>query len=87
MVSFLSVEGARILAVLPLFARSHHTFSQPLLKALVRAGHEVVVYSPFPLEKPFPNYTDVFMDNVSLETDKRQYILLKYVLRSYLIYL
>lgn len=68
-VSYFPIEGARILAVLPIYARSHHTFSQSVLKTLARAGHEVVVYSPFPLEKPIPNYSDVLMDNVATENE------------------
>lgn len=35
-----------------------------MLKGLARSGHQVDVVSPFPLKKPYPNYTDLFEFNV-----------------------
>lgn len=57
------VSCARILAILPLAARSHHNFHQGVLGALASRGHEVVVYSPFPRATSIPNYTDVYLQS------------------------
>lgn len=48
---------------------------EQLLKGLARKGHQVDVISPFPLEKSYPNYTDIvkikaphaFVNNVTYE--------------------
>lgn len=32
---------------------------EEVMKALADAGHQVDVYSHFPLKKPYPNYTDI----------------------------
>lgn len=58
-----SSSAARILAILPLAARSHHNFHQGVLKALASRGHEVVVFGPFPQATPIPNYTDVYVSS------------------------
>ncbi|XP_054256881.1 UDP-glycosyltransferase UGT4-like isoform X2 [Macrosteles quadrilineatus] len=50
--------------MLPMWAKSHHNFLRPVMKALAAAGHEVVNYTPFPLDKPPPNYTDIFLENI-----------------------
>lgn len=34
-------------------------------KGLARRGHRVDVISPYPLKKPYPNYTDLFEFNVA----------------------
>ncbi|XP_054260415.1 UDP-glucosyltransferase 2-like [Macrosteles quadrilineatus] len=54
-----TVEGARILAVVPGSARSHHVIIQAILRTLAEAGHDVTVYGVHSLEDPPPNYTDV----------------------------
>lgn len=64
-------SAARILAILPLAARSHHYFHQGVLKALAGRGHEVVVYGPFPQATPVPNYTDVYV-NTTYNDDFRK---------------
>jgi glucuronosyltransferase len=73
------IFSARILSVFPTPSKSHWILAQPLMKALVKAGHEVnnnkcvlynsiynkfkffkvTVISPFPLENPPVNYTDI----------------------------
>lgn len=78
-----TTEAARILAVLPFFGKSHHRFFQPVLKTLAKAGHDVVVYSPFPLDEPIANYTDVVLENVSIENENRKLIICIYSHNKY----
>ncbi|XP_054272570.1 UDP-glycosyltransferase UGT5-like [Macrosteles quadrilineatus] len=63
-------DSARILGLLPMWARSHHRFLQPVMRALAEAGHDVTVYSPFPLDNPPPNYTDVHLANIKTESEE-----------------
>lgn len=52
------VEGLRVLGVFPVHAKSHFVMSESLMRGLAQRGHQVDVYSHFPLKKPPPNYTD-----------------------------
>lgn len=45
--SWTSVEGARILAYFPIPTRSHHRFMQPLIEELAVRGHQVTMYAPY----------------------------------------
>jgi glucuronosyltransferase len=54
-----AAEGARILGIFPMPAKSHMTVHSALMKELARRGHEVTVFSPFPEKSPMPNYTDI----------------------------
>ncbi|KAJ8881360.1 hypothetical protein PR048_017841 [Dryococelus australis] len=57
-----AVLGARILGVFPFPSRSHVVIYSTLLKELAARGHEVTVFSDYPLLTPVPNYTDVKLD-------------------------
>ncbi|VVC43591.1 Hypothetical protein CINCED_3A007776 [Cinara cedri] len=53
-------DGARVLAVETVFARSHWNFMRGVLHALVDAGHQVKAYTPFPgRNSTAANYTEV----------------------------
>lgn len=52
-------EGLRVLGLFPLPGHSHNIFFKALMETLAERGHEVVVFSPFPHKKAFPNLTDV----------------------------
>ncbi|XP_053664192.1 UDP-glycosyltransferase UGT5-like [Anopheles marshallii] len=54
-----SVEGAKILAILPTSARSHFIVGSALTKELARRGHEMTVINTFPQKKPLKNYRDI----------------------------
>lgn len=66
-------ESLRILAVLPINSRSHFNMFESLTRALAAKGHQIDVYSQFPLKKPVPNYKDyslegslpIFQNNMS----------------------
>lgn len=53
--------SAKILAYLPVPAKSHHIVFTPLLHELARRGHQVTVLSPFPAEKTVPNITHIYI--------------------------
>ncbi|XP_058794059.1 UDP-glucosyltransferase 2-like [Phymastichus coffea] len=51
-------DGFRILCVFPLTGKSHFIMGESLMRGLAERGHQVDVYSHFPLKKPPPNYRD-----------------------------
>lgn len=51
--------GARILAMMPFFGKSHHIFKSAVLKILIQRGHQVVEYGPTPSFTPSENYTHI----------------------------
>lgn len=55
----LSVNSYRILGLFPHPGKSHVDVFLPLMKGLANAGHEVLVVSHFPLNKPVPKYKDI----------------------------
>ncbi|PNF23058.1 UDP-glucuronosyltransferase 2B30 [Cryptotermes secundus] len=54
-----ATDGARILGIFPMPAKSHMIVHSALMKELARRGHEVTVFSPFPEKFPIPNFTDI----------------------------
>lgn len=67
-----TVLSAKILAVLPISAKSHHIVFRPLLHELARKGHHLTVLSPFPEEKPIPNITDIYTHTHAEDELKRK---------------
>ena len=59
------VNGARILGIYHFPSKSHHILGSTLLKELAARGHQVTMLSPFPLEKPPPNYVDIDLPELS----------------------
>ncbi|XP_046998555.1 UDP-glycosyltransferase UGT5-like [Schistocerca americana] len=53
------VKTGRVLVLLPHIGKSHFMAFEPYLRYLTAVGHDVVVYSHFPLKDPPPNFTDV----------------------------
>lgn len=69
------VDGAQILAMMPIAARSHWNVVDAVLQTLVARGHNVTAVTPFPKDKSVANYTQVDMSRlipsgVSLPWDK-----------------
>lgn len=70
-----SSQGLRILGIFPYPIKSHQAMSEELMKGLAAKGHQVHVYSHFPLKKKIPNYTDfslegsvpIFSNNVTYD--------------------
>lgn len=57
------VGGYRILGVFPVPSKSHYYIGHALMAGLANDGHAVTVISPFRLNKPISNYTEVFLEN------------------------
>jgi len=54
-----ATDGANILGIFPMPAKSHMTVQSALMKELARRGHQVTVFSPFPEKYPIENFTDI----------------------------
>jgi hypothetical protein len=65
--SFSEYRGTRILGLFPITGPSHAAVNFALVKELAQRGHQVTVLSPFPQEKPIPNYTDIAVQKMGLE--------------------
>lgn len=61
---WLSIDGLKVLGVLPFASRSHFAIGSSIMKSLLKAGHEVTVISPYPMKKPLKNYHDVDVSSV-----------------------
>ncbi|XP_017070082.2 LOW QUALITY PROTEIN: UDP-glucosyltransferase 2 [Drosophila eugracilis] len=62
-------ETAQILGLFQHPGKSHFDFFRPMLLALAERGHNISMYSYFPLEKPKANYTDYVFKGMPLLTD------------------
>jgi glucuronosyltransferase len=51
--------GARILAVFPIYIKSHSIFTHPIAKELARRGHDVTIITPFEDPDKLPNYKEI----------------------------
>jgi len=54
-----NTDGANILGIFPMPSKSHMMVHSALMKELVRRGHHVTVFSPFPEKYPIENFTDI----------------------------
>lgn len=68
-------DGAQILALLPIAARSHWNVMDVVLQTLVARGHNVTAVTPFIKANPIANYTEVdtsmlLPSGVSMSWDK-----------------
>lgn len=54
-----TADGARVLAMLPLAAKSHWNVLDSVLQTLVARGHDVTAVTPFLKDRPVANYTEV----------------------------
>lgn len=57
-----SVESANILAFLPSRGRSHVVPFYPLFRDLANRGHNVTLFTYYPLKPVMPNLTNVIID-------------------------
>lgn len=71
-----SSYALRILGIFPYPMKSHQVMCKELMKGLATRGHQVDVYSHFPLKRMIPNYTDfslegsvpIFSNNLTYES-------------------
>lgn len=52
-------DGANVLAMLPIAAKSHWNVLDSVLQTLVARGHNVTAVTPFLKDAPIANYTEV----------------------------
>jgi glucuronosyltransferase len=67
---WLSIDGLKVLGVLPFISKSHFAIGNSILNCLVKVGHEVTVISPYPLKKKLENYHDVDVSSVLAQLQK-----------------
>lgn len=65
-----SNSAYRILGIFPHTGYSHFAMFKPLLQALAERGHEVTVYSHFPLKREVDNYVDVSLEGTCPSVDE-----------------
>ena len=58
------IDSKKILAVLPMPARSHHIFFSVLLKALLDKGHHITLICSLPPTLTHPNQKVIQVENV-----------------------
>ncbi|XP_043950356.1 UDP-glycosyltransferase UGT5 [Drosophila biarmipes] len=61
--------AAQILGLFQHPGKSHFDFFRPMFLALAERGHNISMYSYFPLERPVANYTDFVFQGMPLLTD------------------
>lgn len=59
-----TADGARILAMMPIAAKSHWNVVDSVLQTLVARGHHVTAITPFPKKSPVANYTELDMSSL-----------------------
>ncbi|KAH8419277.1 hypothetical protein KR222_003824 [Zaprionus bogoriensis] len=64
-----SSEAAQILGLFAHPGKSHFDFFRPIFVALAQRGHNITMYSYFPLKQPQPNYTDYVFEGMPVLTD------------------
>lgn len=59
--------GAKILALVPMPARSHHNLFERLVIELAKKGHEVTYVSSFKQSKPVKNLREIILPDIHKE--------------------
>ncbi|KAG7309180.1 hypothetical protein JYU34_005104 [Plutella xylostella] len=70
---FHSVHAARMLCIYPVPFHSHQTVFHVMTEALAAEGHELVVLTPLPHEKPIPNVTEIDVHDISYKLWEDKY--------------
>lgn len=65
-------DSAKILGIFPTMSKSHYFVGESLMKALVDAGHEVTVISPFVQKKPIKNWREFDTKELAEGRHKKQ---------------
>ena len=70
-----NVSGARILAFLPFPAKSHHRVFTPILRELLKNGHQVTSVTPISMTDPPPNYREILIPDIMKELLSKWYFI------------
>jgi len=73
----ISIDGLKILGVLPVPSKSHWLIGHEMIKSLVDAGHEATVVTTFPLKSPIKNYEEIDISDLvrKLEEGKLHFMI------------
>lgn len=66
--TFTLTESLNILAVMPHVGKSHQLVFEPLFRKLALNGHKVTLITRYPQKDPVPNWRDVNVAPVSLNS-------------------
>lgn len=55
----MSIDGLKVLGVIPFPSKSHHNIGSSIVKSLANAGHEVTLMSGYPSKKEIKNFKDI----------------------------
>ena len=67
----IKINGLKMLAVLPIEAKSHFAIGNSIVKTLLNAGHEITSIAPYPLKKVPKNLTHIDMSDSSNKPGRR----------------
>lgn len=67
---FSQLNGLKILGILPLASKSHWAIGHNIIKALVDAGHEATVFTPYPMKNPIENYHEIDISEFARKIEK-----------------
>lgn len=62
-------DSAQILGLFAHPGKSHFDFFRPIFTGLAERGHNISMYSYFPLKQPMVNYTDYVFEGMPVLTD------------------
>lgn len=72
-----SIEGFKILLLIPFPGPSHFLMFKVFIKELVDRGHEVTAITAFPYNEPLKNYTEIKIETVWSFGDGCEFLRLK----------
>lgn len=73
------VDSARILAVLPVYIKSHAIFTHVIVKELAIRGHDVTIITPFEDTNPPPNYKQILADKKTIWDEGKYFFFIKFL--------
>lgn len=68
--AIVKLDGLKVLTIAPFNAKSHFTIAHAISKALLDAGHEITMLSPYPLKNNVKNYTDISIAETMKKLEK-----------------
>lgn len=60
-----SIDGLKILGILPFPSKSHWLVGHEIIKTLVEAGHEATVLTIYPSKTPMKNYEEIDISEIA----------------------
>jgi hypothetical protein len=60
---FVSIDGLKVLGVIPFASKSHHNIGSSIVKSLANAGHDVTLMSGYPT-KGEKNFKDIITKSI-----------------------